>query len=202
VVKHFNEAFWIDFVRGALSPSAKLTMQQHIDDGCGKCRETVQMWQGVFSIAQEEAGYTPPGDVVRVVKSQFEGVLPNPKRNPVVRLLFDSQLQPAAAGVRGAVPARQLLYETDELCIDLRLEVRRTEHRVCMVGQILSRAASQLSNQDLPVRLYEQNLPLTESVTNQFGEFQLEFRSNDAISLAIGDAEETRICLPRIDLTV
>ena len=200
-MKHFSDASWIDFVRGAISPTTKLAMQQHIDEGCEKCRETMQMWQGVFSVAQEETGYTPPGDLVRVVKSQFAGVQPNLKRSPAVRLLFDSQLQPATAGVRGSVPARQLLYETDELCIDLRLEVRRSEHRVCMVGQILSRATSQLSNQELPVRLYEQNLPLTESVTNQFGEFQLEFRSNDAISLAIGQGEETKICLPRIDVS-
>ena len=200
-MKHFSDASWIDFVRGAISPIAKQTMQQHIDEGCGKCRETVQMWQGVFSIAQEEAQCAPPADSVRVVKSQFAGIQTGIKENPIVRLLFDSQLQPAAAGVRGSVPARQLLYETDELCIDLRLEVWHSEHRICMVGQILSRSASQLKNQELPVRLYEQNLPLAEGVTNQFGEFQLEFSSNDSVSLAIGQSEETRICLPHIDVS-
>jgi hypothetical protein len=200
VVEHFSDSSWIDFVRGTISPTTKLHMQEHIDEGCGKCWETVQMWQSVFSVGQEEALYTPPGDLVRLVKSQFGQVQPRPDRSPL-RLLFDSLLQPAAAGVRGSIPARQLLYETDELCIDLRLEVRRTEHRVCMVGQILSRTASQLSNQELPVRLYEQNLPVTESVTNQFGEFQLEFRSSDTVCLAIGQGEETRISLPRIDVT-
>ena len=200
-MNHFNEASWIDFVRGTLSPATQLTMQQHVDGGCGKCRETVQMWQGVFSLAQEEKSYTPPGDLVRVVKSQFAGFSPNRKRNSVVRLLFDSQLQPAVAGVRGSVAARQLLYETEELCIDLRLEVRRTERRVCMIGQVLNRAARSLSNQDLPVRLYEQNLQLSHGVTNQFGEFQLEFRPNSTISLAIGENEETLLSLPHIDVT-
>jgi len=158
------------------------------------------MWQGVSAIAKQEEIHTPPGDIVRVVKSQLTS-LPQRKGRSLARLLFDSELQPAMAGVRGAVPARQLLYETDELCIDLRLEVRRTERRVCMIGQILNRTTAQTDLQELPVRLYEQATQLTESMTNRFGEFQMEFHSNQAISLAIGNGEETRITLPHIDIT-
>ena len=157
------------------------------------------MWQGVFAVAREEAHNTPPSELIRVVKSQLTTLAPRKPRS-LARLLFDSCLQPAMAGVRGSVPARQLLYETDELCIDLRLEVRRTERRVSMIGQILSRAASQIGHQQLPVRLYEQNQQLTQSITNQYGEFQLEFGPNSAISLAIGQDGETRIALPHIDL--
>ena len=199
-MKHFDDTSWIDFVRDAVSPVTKGTMQQHLDAGCGKCRETMQMWQDVFSVAKQENSYTPPSDLVRVVKSQFAATLPVSQARSTVRLVFDSLLQPAVVGVRGSIPARQLLYETEELCIDLRLEVRRTERRVYMIGQILSRARDVLSNQELPVRLYEQNLQLTESMTNQFGEFHLDFRPNDAISLVIGQEGETRIALPHIDM--
>ncbi len=66
--------------------------------------------------------FTPPDDTVRVVKSQFVAI--QPAAGSGVRLVFDSMLQPLAAGTRGSITARQFLYETDEYYIDLRLEPR------------------------------------------------------------------------------
>src|SRR5712691_9089119 len=127
-MKHFSEADWADFVRNVVSPSTKAAVQKHIEDGCGKCKTILQTWQSVVSVANEESTYTPPDDVVRVAKSQIVAVMPTVSRG--IRLLFDSGLQPMAAGVRGLVSARQFLYETDELYIDLRLEPQREAERM------------------------------------------------------------------------
>ena len=192
-MKHFSEEDWADFVRDLVAPEMRMTMQQHINDGCNQCGATLRLWQSVLAIAREESGFTPPGDTVRVVKSQFAA--PVAKAKPGLRLLFDSDLQPVTAGVRGAVSARQFLYETDEHYIDLRLEPRRGSERACVVGQVLNRKSAGRAAQEVPVRLLEGKLHRAATATNQHGEFQIEFEPGQNLCLAIGDEEE-EIVLP------
>ena len=168
-------------------------MQRHINDGCGECQTTMQVWQGVRNIARNEHTLTPPDDVVRVSKSQFVTTLSEAKHG--LRLLFDSNLQPVTAGVRGGVSPRQFLYETDHHYIDLRLEPRRGSDRACVVGQVLNRTGSARAVQAITVRLLEGKQSLAETATNQFGEFQLEFEAGQNLSLLICHGEN-EIVLP------
>ena len=193
MVKHFSEEDWADFVRDLIAPEIKMTMQQHINDGCNQCRETLRLWQSVFSVAREESRFTPPADTVRVVKSQF--AIPAEKAKSGLRLLFDSDLQPVTAGVRGSVSARQFLYETDDYYIDLRLEPRRGSERACVVGQVLNRKSAGRAAQEVPVRLMEGKVARANTATNQLGEFQIEFDPGQNLCLSIGH-EEDEIVLP------
>lgn len=192
-MKHFGEEAWADFVRNLVAPKVRMTMQQHIGDGCTQCEARLRMWQSVLSITREERGLTPPDDVVRVAKSQFAAAVTRPKRG--LRLLFDSHLQPVTAGVRGSVSARQFLYETDSHYIDLRLEPRRGSDRACVVGQVLNRTSGDRAAQELPVRLLEGTLPLATTATNQHGEFQIEFDAGQNLTLLIGH-EADAVILP------
>src|SRR2546430_2100205 len=108
----------------------RTNMQRHIDGGCPKCSQELQTWQTVFSLAKVEAGLTPPDDVVRVAKSQLAAYAR--LTDSRIRFVFDSLLQPAMAGARGSVAARQFLFETDELYIDLRLDGQA--ERLFLVG--------------------------------------------------------------------
>jgi hypothetical protein len=193
-VKHFSEAHWADFARNVASPKETMDMQQHIDNGCQKCGETLQVWQSVLSIAAGESILTPPSDVVRVVKSQFGAMLPEANRGP--RLVFDSNLQPVTAGIRGAVSARQFLYETDDYYIDLRLEPRREADRACLVGQILTRKGVGRAAEGVAIRVQKGKLPIAETVANRFGEFQLEFDGASDLCISIGGKESNEIVLP------
>src|SRR5216684_3936341 len=126
----------------------RTAMQQHIRDGCGKCMTALQVWKNVLSIARAETALTPLSDAVRVSKSRFT---PTPaKAKHGLRLLFDSHVQPVTAGVRGAVSARQFLYETDDYYIDLRLEPRRDSDSACLVGQVLNRTGGERAAQKVP----------------------------------------------------
>jgi hypothetical protein len=187
VLKHFSEGQWADFVRNLVLPRAKVDMQQHIHNGCDKCGDTLQLWQSVFAIATGEVAFTPPSDVVRVVKSQFAVMLPDPTRG--LRLLFDSNLQPVTAGIRGSVSARQFLYETDDYYIDLRLEPRRPADRACLVGQILTRRGTQQPAEGFAVCVQKGKLPIAETNANQFGEFQLEFDGASDLWVSISRSE-------------
>jgi hypothetical protein len=192
-VKHFSEASWADFARNQVASSTKMTMQQHIDEGCKQCADTLSTWQSVYSITQAERILTPPSDVVRVVKSQFAVVAP--EKSLGFRLLFDSSLEPVPAGMRGSVAARQFLYETDEYYIDLRVEPHREAHQAALVGQVVNRRSKQ-GAPGLAVLLQDGKRPIAETSTNQFGEFQFEFDATNSLSIAVERDKSDAIVLP------
>ena len=196
-MKHFSDELWADFVRNLAPATTALAMQKHIEDRCSKCEAVLKSWQSVFRIAQEEGGYSPPQDAVRIAKAQFATVA-GVQKGRQARLVFDSNLQPVTAGVRGSISARQLLYETDELYIDLRLEPQReaNRERVCLVGQILDRTSETRAAQGLKVQLLQGQQAVTDTATNQHGEFQLEFDAGKDMCLSIGHEQDRMVMLP------
>lgn len=193
-MKHFSDARWADFANDLVPPDTKMTMQQHLEDGCKPCAAALQLWQSLRAIAHQESRLTPPDDVVRVVKSQFDAITPEASRG--VRLVFDSNLQPITAGIRGSVAARQFLYETDECYIDLRLEPRRDNERACLVGQVLNRSGQGCGAEGVAVRLQQGKQPVAQTTANQFGEFQLEFEAGDDLCIAIRRQQDLEVILP------
>jgi hypothetical protein len=192
-MKHFSEASWADFARDLVSPDTRLAMEEHVTS-CAACRSSLRIWREVFSLAKNESQFTPPDDVLRVVKSQFlPASMPGKGR---ARLVFDSLLQPAMAGVRGAASDRQLLFETDEFYIDLRLEAARDAARARLVGQILNRGNDERAAGGTLVYLHEGRVPVASTTTNHFGEFQLEFETGSGLSIRIGSSKEQPIILP------
>jgi hypothetical protein len=193
-VKHFSEAQWADFARNVVSMTEKINMQEHLHNGCQSCANALELWKNVFSIATGERVLTPPSDTVRVVKSQFGAMVPQENRS--FRLLFDSSLQEAAAGIRGSFSARQFLYETEEYYIDLRIEPRRDADRACLVGQILTRKGMDRAASGVAVRIQEGKRAVAETTANRFGEFQMEFDGADDLCISIGANEGNEILLP------
>lgn len=177
-----------------------MAMQEHIDGGCKKCSATLQIWRGVLAITVAEPAFAPPDGVVRVVKSQF--AMAKPEANQGFRLLYDSRLQPVTAGIRGSVTAGQFLYETDEYYIDLRLEPRREADRACLIGQVLNRAGSDKAAAGITVCLRKGKQAVSETATNRFGEFQLEFHAGQDLFVSIGRSPHKEIVLPIYGLNV
>ncbi len=169
-------------------------MQQHIQGGCQKCEETLQVWQSVIAIAEQEAAFMPPSDILRVVKSRFAAAALKVSRG--FRMLFDSALQPVTAGIRGSVSARQFLYETDDYYIDLRLEPRRDGDRACLIGQVLTRQGMDRTAAGIAIRIQNGKVSIAETVANRFGEFQLEFDGAAGLHISIGGNEDNEIVLP------
>jgi hypothetical protein len=192
-VKHFSEEAWSDFARKVISENEKMEMQAHIDSGCRPCAATLQVWRNVLVIAEKEHTFAPPDDVVRIAKSQF---VSSPQASAGVRLLFDSNLQPIAAGIRGSIAATQFLFETDEFFIDLRLEPRREVDRTFLVGQVLKREGRGQGAQGMSICLHEGKEPIAQTSTNSLGEFQFEFAETNQLSIAIKRDVADPIVLP------
>ena len=149
-------------------------MQKHIASGCSKCNTTsANVAERPLARQAGERASLP-----RLTWSAWpRASLRRRQRSGAAGFAFSSIpiLQPAMAGVRGTIAARQFLFETDELYIDLRLEPHREAARMCLVGQILNRTTASRTAQSLLVRLLKGKLAIADTATNQFGEFQLEF---------------------------
>lgn len=177
-MNHFTLGDWADFVRRLKEPNATTEMQRHLDANCKRCLKVVRIWRDLFTFGSRERLYSPPGRVLRSVEECY-GLL-KPERSSRVavlaRLIFDSSLQPAPAGIRSsqALP-RQLIYSGGNLLIDIQLEHKMG--RVYVTGQAQRRAVRAAEQAGTEVLALKGTRKVARTACNQFGEFQLEFDS-------------------------
>jgi hypothetical protein len=95
----------------------------------------------------------------------------------VGRLIHDSAFAPMPAGMRAEGQehaTRHLLYEAAGYYLDVQVEEQRESGRVSLVGQIAARNNADANTANLPVWLLERSSLVASTLSNSFGEFQLE----------------------------
>jgi hypothetical protein len=93
------------------------------------------------------------------------------------QLVFDSLMQPQAAGARGAMAGpRQLLYRAGPIVIDMRLQERAND-RHTLDGQVLSSENNEEGMNEMPIHLLCGRSEVARTQTNLFGEFHLEYET-------------------------
>ena len=185
-MEHFSEQVFADLVRG-IETQAQAELRSHLASQCPQCVETFKVWSRLQAVVQKETDYCAPENAVRMAKLEFEAQRAGEREIPV-SLVFDSIAQPALAGVRssGAVAARQMVYEAEGMMVDLRFDQRPGSKAISLIGQVLDRQGARRSLAHAPVMLWtEKGLVLTETRTNGFGEFHLEFEVQDHMRLSI-----------------
>ncbi len=195
-MKHYDDAAWSDFVKDVLPSQQRAVMQAHVDTGCKRCSSALDLWRGVLQLANQEKSFAPLEDSVHVAKSQFAALAT--LGNFQVRLVFDSLLQPANAGVRGALSERQLLFEADEFSIDLRLDPQPAG--VSLIGQILDRTGAKQPVSEVTIHLNQGRLQLKTAITNPFGEFHFEFEPASDVYISILRHDKPPIVLPLYEI--
>jgi len=199
-MSHFTLEDWVDFARVVAPMKQRKAMQQHLDQGCQKCSNTLKIWTQVLELASRESSYQPPESVVRWAKSLYQ---PHPREQklPVAetlaQLLFDSVQQPLLAGVRGGeASARQLVYGDGGFRVDLRMDRIRGTKRSFTVGQVLNTAklTEYMANLRVVIR-HGENI-LAQSTTNAYGEFDLEFDAAKDIQLIFEVGENRLLVVP------
>jgi hypothetical protein len=139
---------------------------------------------------------------VRLAKASFatvkiEQVSP---LSQVAELIFDSINQPLAPAFRGAFShigsgARALLYQSGDIRVDMLVE-GRSPNRINVMGQVLNLHESDQMVTKARVVLLEGERSLARTATNELGEFQLEFRMNDNMRLAIEVGMGRNVIIP------
>lgn len=185
-MEHFSQQLFADLVRRIDAP-AHTELRSHLATQCPQCVETFKMWSRLQAIAERESAYEAPADSVRMTKLEFAGRVQDGTAITAV-MVFDSALQPALAGVRsaGTAAARQMVYEAEGLMVDLRFDQRPGSKCISLIGQVLDRQSARRSLAHAPVMLWtEKGLVVTETKTNGFGEFHLEFEVQNRMRLSI-----------------
>lgn len=177
-MKHYTIWDWADFVRGVAEDKARAAMQAHLSSGCSRCERTVRVLSAVSDAARGEAHYDPPDRALRYARALYS--LHRPEKTGfarlIGRLIHDSALAPQPAGMRseGQADTRHLLYEAGGYYLDVQVDQQRESGRVSLVGQIAARNNPDAHTANLPVWLLDRTSLVASTLSNRFGEFQLE----------------------------
>jgi len=197
--KHYSSEHWADYIRRTAAKNLRAEMKRHLDSGCVKCVQTLDMWTAVSTLAQQEPGSEPPESAVRIAKSYFalgggkgkESLVPR-----VARLIFDSSREPQLAGVRStAMAPRHYVYQSRSMLVDVWIEPVSGSSPLTLTGQILEKSASSQALQNVVVKLRIGETDVAATKTNEFGEFHLEIQPATASNMALTIGNENRIAV-------
>jgi len=201
-MQHFSEQAWADFVRGVSESETKANIESHLARGCCDCGATSDVWNQLQTIVSNEKSYMPPESAVRMVTLEFVTTNSQEQASVLANLLFDTFVQPLAAGIRsGAAVARQLVYEAEGLTVDLRLDSQSPSGKILVVGQVLDQRLPRVSPRGVSIALWTpKGQPFLEVSPNESGEFQLEVNAQDDLRLLIEVAGRKTIRIPLANL--
>ena len=193
---HFAAEHWADFVRKVAAADQMSAMERHLSDGCESCMKAHADWQAICELAAKDGSYEVPEATLRVARAVFSiPQAPGRLARLVegVKVLFDSELLPAVAGVRSAWGGRgrKVLYQMGDFLVDVQIEPTRDGQRTIVIGQVVSANESADGVHGVPVVLLRDLSVIGKGVTNESGEFHVEFEGPSGnLSVALGLREE------------
>jgi hypothetical protein len=202
--KHFTEEVFAQFVAGCLAGRERETFEAHLRVGCESCEEALRWYRGLSSMLQKDHGFEPPESSVRGVVDAFRM-----QKSKVINLvskvadkLFDSFTDPLPEGVRQlAATERQVLYQADEMQLDLKIDKTNDERERMIIGQLLPRHPAPVGNLSLSKVLLREGERIVQSTyTNELGEFILCVVPRGSYDLEILLANSRKVVVPNIPL--
>ncbi len=188
-VRHFDITEWADYVRNTVSSDQHKLMQAHLQAGCSKCERIKGLLSKFAAVCSREASYQIPRAAEQQVKAMI-GLAKAPRRSALQRLwatlVYDSVNDPQPVGVRGTHQInRQVLFHAGDYSVDLRFEHEKGSASMVLVGQIANQKTPDELLANLPVILVAGNREVTRSISNTFGEFQLEYVPESDLRLLV-----------------
>jgi len=184
-MKHLSNEEAINFVNQVMSVDEQAEIKKHLESGCKRCEQTVATWQTVRQAGAVEAAYQPPVGAVRIAKAAF-AVTGLEKASSGLKLLFDSILQPAVAGVRsGSSDTRQLLYGVGPYLLDLYISAKPGGKAISVTGQLMNSKFPERILNAVPIVVGNGTGTVVLAITNNFGEFQGELEYSGDLELRL-----------------
>jgi hypothetical protein len=188
-MSHYVIGQWVDFARGLVPKSDSALMRSHLAEGCSDCREVEEFFQKLGSVFRNMAGSEAPERAVRYAHAIFPMQQPQrPKRSLriPIQLIYDSLLVPAPAGLRATWQVGwQALYRAGDCSLDLRIEPELQSSRAAVIGQISNHLLPEIEMVNIPVYLKSGKLVVSETLSNRFGEFQMEYEQRGRLQLCV-----------------
>jgi hypothetical protein len=199
-MKHYAIDEWADYTRGIVAGEQAAAMLAHLQSDCGDCRRLSEFSGKLTHTCTAVASASVPESALRLARSIFPVRMQDrPKRGNrlPIEMIFDSFLAPSPAGLRSSWQVGwQGLYRAGECSVDLRIEPELKSARAAVIGQITSyiQPAGELEN--LPVCLRAGKLVVAETLSNRFGEFQMEYDQQAPLKLCIDLRDSRSIQVP------
>ena len=175
-------------------------MQAHLQSGCQKCRQLSDFTTKLTVTCASLAADPVPESTVRLARAIFPvRVHDRPKRGNrlPIELIFDSFLVPFPVGLRATWQVGwQGLYRAGDCSLDLRIEPELKSSRAAVIGQITNHVLPELEMGNLPVCLRAGKLVVAETLSNRFGEFQMEYDQQPQLKLCIDLRDSKSIHVP------
>jgi hypothetical protein len=201
-MEHYSTQQWVDFVRKVASPETTSGIKLHLNDACPDCSKSLQLWRFVMEQTEQLHQAEPPASSLRAVKAGFRlrKVVPFPSgKLDLATLQFDSDRQSLVAGLRsGHASARQLLYKSGTVCIDMRMQPTPGSESVVLIGQLLDSMNPGHGIGGIPVSLLSKGDTVSRKQTNQDGEFDfgLLLSSDMQLVFGMGDSRTIVVAVP------
>ena len=192
-MKHVDVGQWVDLVRG-LATENQADVDAHLSQ-CARCRRAVEILRDLVAVSRADTGNEPPGYVVNSAKAIYALQRPEKVYFPRLlgRLVYDSFREPLPEGLRARHRlSRYAVYEAGGYSLDLRLERQIGAASVSLVGQIAGRGEPPQPQIDVPVLLLSGRKIIAWTVTNAFGEFQIEYEPKPHLRLYLQPDFELR----------
>jgi len=187
--QHFDITEWADYVRNVVSAERHEQMLVHLRAGCAKCEKVQSVLSRFAVICLREAAFEIPRAAEQQVKA-LVGLAKAPRPTALQRLwaslVYDSLNDPQPVGVRGAHQINsQVMFHAGDYSVDLRFEHEKGSASMVLVGQIANQKAPEEVLANVPVILVAGNREVTRSISNTFGEFQLEYVPESDLRLLV-----------------
>ena len=195
-MSHFGLEQWADFARRNLPAHQETSMQEHLESGCSRCVEALQVWLGVLEVATSLNVFTPPEGGVGFLRALYRAFPPGPSRHVnVSRLVLPAFAD--ADGVRTASAAgRHFMFQRDNVLLDVHVEQSPESAALSMAGQIQDPVSPNPRFSGRRVSLLTEEAELGQTYTNSFGEFQIEFAPAGDLMLVIHLEAEALLVTP------
>ncbi len=188
-MQHFPIEDWADFARNVASEEQKARLQQHLDQGCSHCMKAAKGWASVTESAKRELSYEPPAsslNIARAFFSAYRSTLNQASRFRIAMLAFDSFQRAFVGGIRsGEQVPRQLMYNCDDVVIDLQVISKASSRQITLMGQVASELGDGFPPDGLCLSVIRDDETLHEATLNEFGEFHITLPFADNLQLRI-----------------
>jgi hypothetical protein len=170
---HLNYETLLNYLESQTSAEEHQEVEAHLGEPCQKCVRHLELLKQVLQTASHDRTVAPPADILRkAVELSLSHRDPSHGgflANVIATLSFDSFLQLSPSATRGSSRARQMLFTTEQVDIDLKIKRGKEEHE--LLGQVLG---TQHAEETIPafVSLQSNNgQPLKATETDSQGQF-------------------------------
>lgn len=187
--RHFDITEWADYARNLAPADKRRDMQAHLQAGCPRCERLEQLFSKLALVCARESALEVPKHAERSVKALFT-IGRQSRRSAFQRLwatlAYDSANDLQPVGVRGTHQiSRQVLFQAGDYSVDLRFEHEKGSASMVLVGQIANQKMPEQLMSNLPVILLAGDREVSRSISNSFGEFQMEYVPESDLRLLV-----------------